>query len=88
MDILVKHLVDNFVEILVKNLDDNFVKKNVYNLFDNFVSGLYRGYSYHNNISIYEFYKYLLENYIWKNPKVLKETVKYFMTKMKNRVKG
>ena len=58
------------------------------NLFDNFVSGLYRGYSYHNNISIYEFYKYLLENYIWKNPKVLKETVKYFMTKMKNRVKG
>ena len=50
--------------------------------------GLYRGYSYHNNISIYEFYKYLLENYIWKNPKVLKETVKYFMTKMKNRVKG
>ena len=28
------------------------------------------------------------ENYIWKNPKVLKETVKYFMTKMKNRVKG
>ena len=28
------------------------------------------------------------ENYIWKKPKVLKETVKYFMTKMKNRVKG
>lgn len=75
---------------LLSKIRFKILKEDTYdvNLFDNFVSGLYRGYSYHNNISIYEFYKYLLENYIWKNPKVLKETVKYFMTKMKNRVKG
>ena len=78
------------MKIDVSKIRFKILKEDTYdvNLFDNFVSGLYRGYSYHNNISIYEFYKYLLENYIWKNPKVLKETVKYFMTKMKNRVKG
>lgn len=56
-------------------------------LFDNFVSGLYRGYSAHINISIYKFYKYLLENYIWKRTKVIKETIKYLMTRVKNRMK-
>ena len=42
------------IKIIVKNTFLKILKEDTYdvNLFDNFVSGLYRGYSYHNNISI------------------------------------
>lgn len=74
---------------LLSKIRFKILRENTYdiNLFDSFVSGLYRGYSDHSNIPIYEFYKCLLENYIWEKPRVIKETVKYFMTKMKNGVK-
>ena len=57
------------------------------NLFDNLVSGVYRNFANQVNISIPMFYQYLLKSYIWSKPKMIKEIVKYFLTKMKSRIK-
>ena len=81
------------IECIIKLLVEirrKIINQEIYDikLFDDFVSGLYRGYAAHVDISMYAFYKYLLENYIWRKTKVMQETVKYFMTKMKNKMKG